>query len=57
MRALILGVLAGLLWVLAPSLVSLAAAVALAALAKALPAALVLALAARTVPRIRRWAR
>ncbi|MEU8717498.1 hypothetical protein [Streptomyces sp. NPDC048663] len=57
MRAFILGALAGLLWVLAPGLVSLAAAVALTALAKAAPAALVLAAAARALPRIRRWAR
>lgn len=57
MRAPLLGALAGLLWVLAPSLVALAAVVTLTTLAKAAPAALVLASAARALPRIRRWAR
>lgn len=57
MKPLLLGALAGLLWVLFPSVLAFAATVALAALVKALPTALVLALAARTVPRIRGWAR
>lgn len=55
MKPLLLGVLVGLLWILAPSLIALAATVALTVLAKAAPAALLLALAARTVPGIRRW--
>ncbi|MGW7239717.1 hypothetical protein ACWGJB_31005 [Streptomyces sp. NPDC054813] len=57
MRAILAGALFGVLLLFFPSLVALAAAVALAALVKAFPAALVLALVVRTVPRIRRWAR
>ncbi|MEU9405054.1 hypothetical protein AB0E08_05000 [Streptomyces sp. NPDC048281] len=58
MKALFLGAVLGLLWLLLPSLVALAAAVFLAALVKAVPPALLLALLARTVlPRMRRWAR
>jgi NhaP-type Na+/H+ or K+/H+ antiporter len=57
-KALAYGALLGLLWILFPSAVTLAAAVALAALVKAIPPALLLALLARTVPsQIRRWAR
>jgi hypothetical protein len=58
MRALLAGALLGLLWISAPAVVAYIAAVALAALVKALPAALVLAVLVRAVPsRIRRWAR
>ncbi|MEV7387591.1 hypothetical protein [Streptomyces sp. NPDC091215] len=57
MKALLVGAALGLLWCLLPSLVALTAAVAVAALVKAVPPALLLALAVRTAPRIRRWAR
>ncbi|MEU9406216.1 hypothetical protein AB0E08_10985 [Streptomyces sp. NPDC048281] len=58
MKALLLGAVLGLLWLLLPSLVAFAAAVFLAALVKAVPPALVVALLARTVlPRVRRWTR
>jgi carbon starvation protein CstA len=58
MRALLWGALVGLLWVLFPTVLAAAVAVALAVLVKAAPAALLLAVLARTVPaRVRRWAR
>ncbi|MFK0154642.1 hypothetical protein ACIQVK_21525 [Streptomyces sp. NPDC090493] len=57
MKALLLGAVLGLLWILFPSLVALAAAAFVAAAVKAVPPALVLALVVRTVPRIGRWSR
>ncbi|MET9083728.1 hypothetical protein ABZX77_17845 [Streptomyces sp. NPDC004237] len=58
MKALLLGAVLGLLWLLFPSLLAVVGAVLLAAAVKALPPTLVLVLAARTVlPRVRRWAR
>ncbi|WP_234539415.1 hypothetical protein [Streptomyces shenzhenensis] len=58
MRALLWGALLGLLWVLFPSLVTLAAAVLLAAAVKAVPPALGVALLPRALlPRVRRWTR
>ncbi|MEU9245705.1 hypothetical protein [Streptomyces sp. NPDC048385] len=58
MKALALGAVLGLLWVLFPSVLALAAALLAAAVVKAVPPALLLALVARTVvPRVRRWAR
>ncbi|MER7838461.1 hypothetical protein ABTY98_21865 [Streptomyces sp. NPDC096040] len=58
MKPLLFGAVLALLWVLFPSVVTLAAAVVLAAAVKAVPAAVVLALLARTLlPRLWRWAR
>lgn len=58
MKALAYGALAGLLWILFPSVVTLAVAVTLAALLKAAPSALLLAVLVRAIPpRLRRWAR
>ncbi|MFJ9376807.1 hypothetical protein [Streptomyces sp. NPDC101455] len=57
MKALVYGALLGLLWVLFPGVLALAAAVFVAALVKAVPPALLLVLLARTVLPRRRWAR
>ncbi|MEV7976224.1 hypothetical protein [Streptomyces sp. NPDC086519] len=58
MKALLWGALLGVLWVLFPSVVAVAAAVVMASVLKAMPSALLLAVLARTVvPRVRRWVR
>ncbi|MEU0965660.1 hypothetical protein ABZ357_09620 [Streptomyces sp. NPDC005917] len=58
MKALILGALFGLLLVFFPSVVAAATAVLVAAAVKAVPAAVIFALLARSVlPRVRRWTR
>ncbi|MFJ9628073.1 hypothetical protein ACIRU8_10315 [Streptomyces sp. NPDC101175] len=57
MKPLAYGALAGLLWILFPSVVTLAAAVTLAALVKVAPSALLLVVLVRAIPsRTRRWA-